>query len=134
MSEHRSKRKIIGKRLAWIVILILLLNEAASFYIEENLPTKDMTFLYFRWVLLIPVLIFFYFGRTWAVWLVRIGLSLGILGALILIGILYSQPETIPLVPVGVLSLIINGLGTWIVFGSESFRSFLRSRKRARRF
>ena len=127
--KSRSKQ---GKLLCILVIFIALGNEAFAYFLNSNYQPESLAEQYFRIVLTVPVLIFFYLGYMWAVWLMRIGMALGIIASIFLTSVLSGITEENSIVLLSYIPAVGNIIGTWILFGSESFKSYIRHMKRNR--
>lgn len=128
----RRRKHQIGMACAIVAIVILVGQEAFSWLLRQILQVEMTASNYSRLIFSIPVSIFFFLGHKWALWLFRIGFSLGILSSMFLLAVLVDgEADSVMLAFTGT-SLIGYILGTWIVFGSESFKSYIRSRRRGR--
>ena len=121
-----------GKILVIIVILILLGTETFTYLLNSTYQPDELPTQYFRLILTIPVIICFYLGYTWAVWLIRIGLALGIVASIFLTSVLIDMTDKNTLIALSALPIIGNISGTWIVFSSQRFKSYIRRKKRDR--
>jgi hypothetical protein len=130
MKKKQKSKK--GNILVFVVILILLGTEAFTYLLNSAYQPDELPEQYFRLVLTIPVIIFFYLGYTWAVWLIRIGLALGIVASIFLSAVLLDMADQNTIVYLSALPIIGNISGTWIVFGSQGFKSYIRRKKRDR--
>jgi len=130
MKKKQNSKK--GNILVFVVILILLGTEAFTYLLNSTYQPDQLPEQYFRLILTIPVIIFFYLGYTWAVWLVRIGLALGIIASIFLSAVLLDAADHNVIVYLSALPIIGYISGTWIVFGSQGFKSYIRRKKRDR--
>ena len=130
MKKKKKAKK--GSMLVFAVILILLGTEAFTYLLNSNYQPDQLPEQYFRLILTIPVIIFFYLGYTWAVWLIRVGLALGIIASIFLAAVLLDMTDEKTIVYLSALPIIGNISGTWIVFGSQGFKSYIRRKKRDR--
>ncbi|MGJ8652720.1 MAG: hypothetical protein ACSHX8_05560 [Opitutaceae bacterium] len=121
-----------GTVLVIIVILILLGTEAFAYLLNSRFQPDELPKQYFRLMLTIPVIIYFYLGYTWALWLIRIGLVLGIVASIFLTTVLIDMTDRNTLIALSGFPIVGNIFGTWIVFSSQRFKSYIRRKRRAR--
>jgi hypothetical protein len=129
---RKQKKSNKGMLLVVAAILILLGNEAFTYLLNSTYQPEELAGQYFRLALTIPVVIFFYLGYTWAVWLMRVGFSLGIVASIFLAVVLLDKANDQSFAYLSILPVLGNIFGTWIVFGSEGFKSYIRRMKRNR--
>ena len=118
--------------MAVIAIVALLGNEAVAYLLNSSYNADQLASQYFRLTLTVPILVFFYLGFSWAVWLMRIAFVLGIFTTVVLAVMLNELGKSNYIIGASVLSVIVNLFGVWIVFASASFKSYIRAKKRAR--
>lgn len=78
------KHSELGRVMAIIAIVTLLGNEALANLLNRSYNPDQLASQYFRLTLTAPILVFFYLGFSWAVWLMRIAFVLGIFTTVVL--------------------------------------------------
>lgn len=126
------KHSKLGQIMAIIAIISLLGNEAFVYLLNHRYNPDQLASQYFRLTLTAPILIFFYLGFPWAVWLMRIAFVLGIFTTVVLAIMLNELGQSHSMIGASIISVFANLFGVWIVFASASFKSYTRARKRSR--
>jgi hypothetical protein len=129
---NKGKSTNLGRVMAIIVIIALIGNEAVAYLLNRSYNPDQLASQYFRLTLTAPILVFFYLGFSWAVWLMRIALVLGIFTTVVLAIMLSELGQNHYIIGVSIISVFLNLFGAWIVFASASFKSYILAKKRAR--
>ncbi len=124
------KTRQIGRALAVVAILCVLGTEVFVFLLNSTFNPDQLASQYFRLTLTLPVLVFFYLGFLWAIWLVRIGFVLGLFTTTLLLCLFDNFTENLWVMSACITNLIFSIFGVWIVFLSGSFKAYVRHRKR----
>lgn len=129
---RREKKYRLGMTLAIIAIAILVGQEAFGWLLNRLLQLEMSAGDYSRLLFSVPVSIFFFLGHKWALWLFRIGFALGIFASIFLLVVLIDADANRIMFYFSAASLVGYVFGTWIVFGSEGLKSYIRSQRRRR--
>ena len=125
---HKSSSKkderatyLIGARLAILAIVLFIILEAWGYFVIKTVKPELLAYQYFRFLFEVPMIIFFYNGHKWALWLIQLGFALGAPAAVFFCVILYHKSAYLFIVPTAVIPVAACITGTWILFASEKF-------------
>lgn len=121
-----------GEQLAILAIILFAVFEAWAVYVFMTIKPDLLAYQYFRLMLEVPMMFFFYFGHKWALWLLRIGFALGAPLAVFLCVLLIHKDRYLHVVPTAAIPIAATVAGCWILFGSESFLLHFKHKRHAR--
>jgi hypothetical protein len=133
-SSRQDKRAkyLIGAELAILAIVLFIILEAWGYYAVKTLKPEFLPYQYFRFLLEIPMTLFFYKGHKWALWLIRIGFVLGAPTAVFLCVLLIHKDVYLFIVPTALIPVAVSIAGSWILFASENFLLYFKHKRHER--
>ena len=129
--DERAKC-LIGGKLAILAIILFIILEAWGFYVVKTVKPDFLAYQYFRFLLEIPMFLFFYKGHKWALWLIRIGFVLGAPAAISFCVLLIHKDAYLFIVPTAVIPIAMSIAGCWILFASEKFERYFKHKRHER--
>ena len=122
-SSRQSERGkyLIGEKLAILAIILFIILEAWGYYVVRTVKPEFLAYQYFRYLFEIPMVLFFYKGHQWALWLIRAGFVLGAPTAVSFCVLLIHKDAYLFIVPTALIPVAVSIAGCWIVFASERF-------------
>lgn len=127
-----SKRYKQGAILAIISLVLFVLIEAWGYYAVKTIKADFLAYQYFRFLLELPMLFFFYMGHKWALWLIRIGFIMATPAAAFLCVLLIHKNVYMHIVWSAPIPVILSVAGCWILFGAETFTLHFKHKRHAR--
>ena len=121
-----------GAKLALLAIILFAIFEAWGFYVVKTIKPDWIAYQYFRIMLDIPLMFFFYNGHKWALWLVRVGFALGTPAAIFLCVLLIHKNAYLFVVPSAAIPIAVTVAGCWILFGSETYMLHFKHKRHQR--
>ncbi len=118
--DERSKY-LMGAKFAILAIVLFIILEAWGYYVVKTVRPEFLAYQYFRYLLEIPMALFFYKGHKWALWLIRIGFVLGAPAAIFFCVLLIHKDVYLFIVPTALIPVAVSIAGSWILFTSEEF-------------
>lgn len=119
--EERAKRRQAGATLAIITIVLLVVLEAWACYVIKTIRPDFMAYQYFKVLLELPMVFFFYKGHKWALLIFRGGFALSAPLAIFLCVLLIHKDAYLSIVPTALIPIAASIAGSWILFASENF-------------
>ena len=129
--DERAKY-LVGAKLAILALALFIILEAWGFYVVKTVKSEFLAYQYFRYLLEIPMALFFYKGHKWALWLIRAGFVLGAPTAIFFCVLLIHKDAYLFIVPTALIPVAVSIAGSWILFASEEFLLHFRHQRHER--
>ena len=129
--DERAKY-LTGAKLATLAIVLFIILEAWGYYVIKTVKPELLAYEYFRFLLEIPMALFFYKGHKWALWLFRIGFVLGAPTAIFFSVLLIHLDAYLFIVPTALIPIAVSIAGCWILFASENFLHHFKHKRHER--
>jgi hypothetical protein len=130
--QDKRAKTLIGAKLATLAIVLFIILEAWGYYAVKTLKPDLLAYQYFRFLLEIPMALFFYQGHKWALWLFRSGFVLGAPTAISLCVLLIHKDAYLFIVPTALIPIAVSIAGSWILFASENFLHHFKHKRHER--
>jgi hypothetical protein len=129
--DERTKY-LIGAKLAILAIVLFIILEAWGYYVVKTVKPEFLAYQYFRFILEVPMALFFYKGYKWALWLIRVGFVLGAPAAISFCVLLIHKDAYLFIVPTALIPIAVAITGSWILFASENFLHHFKHKRHER--
>jgi len=129
--EVRAKQHI-GAKFAILAVVLFIILEAWGYYVVKTVKPEFLAYQYFRFLLEVPMALFFYKGHKWALWLFRIGFAMGAPSAIFFCVLLIHKDAHLFIVPTALIPVTVSLAGSWILFASENFSLHFKHQRHGR--